>query len=598
MTLEEIAANRDKVNGYLSEAISALYDQNMIDHNIMLGLGNKINSLYASQIELKQMLGAFVNKLNQKIVSIDNFHMLTEEINQHVYTSDNRMAAICKVGAQLDGRTVNDQRKMDILMRAMEQNGIIVNEEETLVSFLTDLLEVNDSDAGLIAMMLDNSKSEYIVEIANDVIREFYFMPEKIRKMKNRKAIVESILNEKQIDLSYTIASSEIYTTLIGTIANNIVVSEQAEIEDQVRRKYESLMQYFDDIKGLAYGISNLKEYIYWPSDKVKLRKDAYNIFLENVKANCCPGSLYRKKIKEAMYAIETFLQVVYEKYPDLYQGDECMNATGLKLWDEKLQLTGADIHLSDGVDVLLTGAYNYCQKIDNEHGGFCNFLNDEGFSWKWGFSTSDTGGTYLLLDYFGKNIEFFCDSVKEMIGDNYSNYSDLYDLVERYSFDTEYSYFKPNMKEVPNITFTYNDEEESLHSKLFVNDDINCVRVKVKLLTEGNSYGLLNANCVTNPSSLPWRWDNDLKNYIIDDSIYVSEASLIFEKNSNQSWSDSSQSFGDGIKIEITDQNNPMLKGDVEVNKYQSLDSTFAEFDNMFADINNMVNEINSYNF
>ena len=26
MTLEEIAANRDKVNGYLSEAISALYD--------------------------------------------------------------------------------------------------------------------------------------------------------------------------------------------------------------------------------------------------------------------------------------------------------------------------------------------------------------------------------------------------------------------------------------------------------------------------------------------------------------------------------------------------------------------------------------------
>ncbi len=60
MTVEDISRNHEKINVYMSEAISELYNRNCIDQRIILGLGNKLNELYASQIELKQMLGAFV----------------------------------------------------------------------------------------------------------------------------------------------------------------------------------------------------------------------------------------------------------------------------------------------------------------------------------------------------------------------------------------------------------------------------------------------------------------------------------------------------------------------------------------------------------
>ena len=86
MTQNEIQQNHDKLNVYMSEAIAELYNRNCIDHEILISLGTQLNELYADHLQLKQMLGAFVSKLNEKIDSVDNFHMLTTEINQGVYS--------------------------------------------------------------------------------------------------------------------------------------------------------------------------------------------------------------------------------------------------------------------------------------------------------------------------------------------------------------------------------------------------------------------------------------------------------------------------------------------------------------------------------
>ncbi|WP_027216359.1 hypothetical protein [Butyrivibrio fibrisolvens] len=580
MTLDEIAANRDKVNGYLSEAISALYDQNMIDHNIMLGLGNKINSLYASQVELKQMLGAFVNKLNQKIISIDNFHMLTEEINQHVYTSENRMASICMIVSQLDGRTVNDQRKMDILMRAMEQNGIIVDEEQSFVDFLTDLLSINDSDAGVVAMMLDNSKDEYIVEVANDIIREYYFLPEKIRKMKSKKAIVESILTDKQIDLGYTLASSEIYKTLVGTIANNIVLSEQAAVEDQLRNKYNNLIQYLDDVKKATLGIARICKYIFMDAREVYCKRDEYNAFLESAKVNCCPGSLYRKKMKETIYSFETFLQVVYEKYPTLFvqeRGDEFVP------WKKELQLAWTESSFSEGIDTFLQLIYDFCLKIENEQGGILNYTNDfENFKISWGMNFDAL--IWLPFQYLDNNMDFLKKVFVETIGDNYSEYSYIYDLVERYSFDKEYDYYLPYINEIPKITYTFEDKEESFYISKHVKNSVNTIRIKVKTYLSGENNEMIVAQPLGNWVATRARFDNDKRSYMISDSVGVKEVTYILEKNDNQSWDEN-------MHINFTIQNHPNLTGDILIsvdNEY-----SFDDLERMCADINNMAQNI-----
>ena len=65
MTQQEIQRNHDRMNLYMSQAMTTLYEQNCIDHQIMMSLGNQINGLYAEHLQLKQMLGAFASKLNE-----------------------------------------------------------------------------------------------------------------------------------------------------------------------------------------------------------------------------------------------------------------------------------------------------------------------------------------------------------------------------------------------------------------------------------------------------------------------------------------------------------------------------------------------------
>ena len=105
---EEIRQNSDRLNAYMVEAITELYNRNCIDHEIIISLGTQLNRLYAEHIQLKQMLGAFVSKLNEKIESVDNFHMLATEIEQGVYSTKSQIFSICQILSQCDGRILDE----------------------------------------------------------------------------------------------------------------------------------------------------------------------------------------------------------------------------------------------------------------------------------------------------------------------------------------------------------------------------------------------------------------------------------------------------------------------------------------------------------
>ena len=71
MTVEDISRNHEKINVYMSEAISELYNRNCIDQRIILGLGNKLelkNILYYLIIIISCMFGGMlgINKNNSE----------------------------------------------------------------------------------------------------------------------------------------------------------------------------------------------------------------------------------------------------------------------------------------------------------------------------------------------------------------------------------------------------------------------------------------------------------------------------------------------------------------------------------------------------
>ena len=333
MTVNEIANNRDKINVYLSEAISCLYDQNKINENIILGLGNRLNELYAQQIEIKQMIGAFVTKLNQKIISIDNFHMLTEEINQGVYSARTPIVSICRIVSQLDARTIHDSRKMEILFRAMEQNGLLSDEEVLFSAFLQELLTVSESDSGVIAMMFENAKEDYMTEIALETVCQYYLLPDKVRKMKSKKAVVESVLRSNEIDLECEISTREYCESLIDCLINNIVIAEDQEKMAEIQRKYNSTLLYFDSI--LSIFDFSKKLFNSWRFEKNECLLPNYKnntgFWLKKIDMFCSRNSTEGTQYDQSLSSIDCFVQSIIKinEYWDTFPKDGLYEVNG-----------------------------------------------------------------------------------------------------------------------------------------------------------------------------------------------------------------------------------------------------------------------------
>lgn len=258
MTQREIQQNHEKINLYVTQALGELYNQNCINHEIILGLGNRINELYASQVEIKQMIGAFAQKLNEKIESIDSYHMLVTEVNQGVYRNKNNFVSLCQIMSQLDLRTVKDDRKMNILIRAMEEQEILKENRVTILNVLKELLEVSDNEAGMLMLFLGNIRSDMLANVMEQTLYAYYTVPEMIRPNINKNSIVENILAENSIDSSNAFSTYDLCVTLIDAYVNSIfeVAIEQQRNEEEEKKEY--IEDYLNKADNFMYTICNM----------------------------------------------------------------------------------------------------------------------------------------------------------------------------------------------------------------------------------------------------------------------------------------------------------------------------------------------------
>lgn len=230
MTQQEIQRNHDKINLYMSQAMTALYEQNCIDHQVMMSLGNQINELYAEHLQLKQMLGAFVNKLNEKIESIDNFHILVTEIEQGIYSGESAIISICKIVSQLDKRTALDNRKMDILYRGLQQQGILSDTEKLLGDYLLDFTDIGIESIGAIYLELETIRDNYMAELLLKLIESYHFLPDMARKLKNRQSVVEEIIKNEKLDSDIKMSVAEVYQNFVESKVD--MLDKQLPIEE------------------------------------------------------------------------------------------------------------------------------------------------------------------------------------------------------------------------------------------------------------------------------------------------------------------------------------------------------------------------------
>lgn len=220
LTQNEIQQNNEKLNAYMAETIAELYRRDCVDHDIILSLGTQLNEIYADHVQLKQMLGAFVGKLNEKIDSVDNFHMLVTEIEQGLYSEDKHIVSICNVISQFDNRILNDSRKLDILRRSLGEQNILNDDAILLSDYLNDIINITMGGVGKIYLELETIQDNIIANTFIETIEAYHFLPDMNRKLKNKKVLVDEIIANRGFDDTVALSTNEIFDDFINSKIN------------------------------------------------------------------------------------------------------------------------------------------------------------------------------------------------------------------------------------------------------------------------------------------------------------------------------------------------------------------------------------------
>ena len=464
MTQREIQQNHDKINLYVTQALGELYNQNCINHEIILGLGNRINELYASQVEIKQMIGAFAQKLNEKIESIDSYHMLVTEVNQGVYRNKNNFVSLCQIMSQLDLRTVKDDRKMNILIRAMEEQEILKENRVTILNVLKELLEVSDNEAGMLMLFLGNIRSDMLANVMEQTLYAYYTVPEMIRPNINKNSIVENILSENSIDSSNAFSTYDLCVTLIDAYVNNIfeVAIEQQRNEEEEKKNYIS--EYLNNAFEFLSIITSMSKT--WDANFGELNNEGdrieYADFLINVIENIDFNSYIGNSIIENLNSITCFIQAVFAKIVDLRikevkDGGETSAKVNRNaaIW---LEFDGAYMTISEYYKKHVTNTFfQYDTGNTKDAYSLDKMLDENGFP---NYSTFQNFGTNFSYMRFYKSMWV---DIHSMILDKINNnefVDEIYNICEIYPLEIDDEYEEIFIKKVdeskPHIEFIY----------------------------------------------------------------------------------------------------------------------------------------------
>ena len=270
-TKEEIALKKDQMSEYTVQAISNLYEMGKINQDMIINLGQKVNDIYYqttlnsfeqlmikdSIIKLRTMVCTIAEKLNDKIEKIDNFTMVTKEIEQGKYNNDNPIVAICGVTSNLNNLLLNDSRKIDIIKNDISIYNLFDDAEKTLTEFMNDVTNIPDDKIGMVYLELASMHDNIWASMFSELMESYNMLPKMERMAKKKDVIISDILEKNRMDANAEFSSEDLFSAILDYRIENAVseltyeasslaITEQDEYEED-DEDYEENTEYDDE---------------------------------------------------------------------------------------------------------------------------------------------------------------------------------------------------------------------------------------------------------------------------------------------------------------------------------------------------------------
>jgi hypothetical protein len=311
-TVEDIRKNNEQLNAYCAKALAAFVERQRISEGIIINLGTQINMLYAAHIELKQTLYGIASKLNEKIESVDNYHMLIEEIDRldrfgKCYTD------IYRVLALFDKHMISDSRKIGNLKDLLRKNKILPDKSITIETYLLGVCDTHNDFVGTVYMETVLHHDSLIALMTAVVLEKWNLIPEANRQLMKKQNVVKKILDEFEID-------------------GEVEVSLAIEYEQAVENKHVILNQNASIAKGIAIGVDITVESSSTTTvehDDLYTSMDDYDTLYTGL--DDCDDSVDDYKTTVLAEKIIAIAEKYLKGYKYHYNGDSSINMTMLK---------------------------------------------------------------------------------------------------------------------------------------------------------------------------------------------------------------------------------------------------------------------------
>ena len=214
-----------------------------------------------------QSITGLANALNEKITSVDNFHMLITEIEQGMYDYDNVIASLFAVIAQIDRRMASDDRKMNILQNALAKKGYLNDDERPLFEYMNMVAALPENVAGTVYYEFFCLNGNNYADMFTLLMDRYDFLPKMEKKSKKVDMMIREICDNLNEDSDTTFSTNEIYEYFIESKKDYLLSIQEAKVvgveanvvnapAQEIQPKPSAPQDYdnmsFDEIKRLA----------------------------------------------------------------------------------------------------------------------------------------------------------------------------------------------------------------------------------------------------------------------------------------------------------------------------------------------------------
>ncbi|WP_028520889.1 GTPase [Ruminococcus flavefaciens] len=233
-TVKEMQAKRDQLTKYTVQILIKM-------NNMMNEHSECIYDLYRALAVVRRDLDVVVDevnelayKLNEKIISVDNYYFLLNEIRNNKFDINSPLISLIDIMSLIDSRTAKDTKKLIQLKETMEQMGFDFSKTIDIQTYSDEIFALPEDSVGRILLFCQSfsNRSRFLAYTCALMENYFYLWDSERRIVRENGEAVKSALYCANLNPDANCVVGEMFSDLKGAIHEPFDLIEISPIEE------------------------------------------------------------------------------------------------------------------------------------------------------------------------------------------------------------------------------------------------------------------------------------------------------------------------------------------------------------------------------